>query len=525
MKKRSKDPYDESFWVSQRNKIIGLGEKSLRKSYYPQLKGRLDDLELLRFLLDSVEEGVFTLRGRDLRVIDANKSGCRIFNMELMSLKGKSILKFMPDEARKAISGKTGEKNSKTNIEAYIAPAKQEKIPVEINVSSVDTTSGKYFIMVVRNIAERKSYEKRIKRSEAMFRMMADYSYDAEIFVGTGGVIHYINPGFKRIIGKPPSRYIGKSVREIDFLRSKERKNALEYIKQLLEGDSFNDRELSVKTAEGKMVFVSVAGQPVKDDQGNLVGAMVSIRDITTRKETDILKTSLLGDIAHSLNNPLATIKASSQLLRISAGKNDQQRIKMCLDMIDQNSDRINNNISSLMMVYSMDKAKIWSLKNRVSIRKVLEEVIDSLSQDIARSDVTVMIDIKEGAGKLFFIEKQMYVLLWNLISNSVKYAGGGDILFSSKLSGQDIVLEVKDNGMGIAKQDIPSIFGMFYRTQENLEGNGLGLSICKNIVDMYGGKIRAFSEGPGRGTLIRVTIPRLTRLSKKGPLKAARRA
>jgi signal transduction histidine kinase len=117
-------------------------------------------------------------------------------------------------------------------------------------------------------------------------------------------------------------------------------------------------------------------------------------------------------------------------------------------------------------------------------------------------------VDIPKEADEVFFIEKQLYSLLWNTVHNGVKYTENGDIFVTGRLHGKKICIGIRDTGKGIRKEDMGKIFQMFFSTGESAGGVGIGLNICRSIVDMYGGRINVSSEGPGKGTSINIVIP-----------------
>jgi signal transduction histidine kinase len=229
---------------------------------------------------------------------------------------------------------------------------------------------------------------------------------------------------------------------------------------------------------------------------------------MSVRKKADLIRTTLLGDIAHSINTPLGTINSALQLLHMYMEKGDMKKMHSYHEIIEKNVFSIAENVSNLLTIYSLNKEDIKGMKEKVSIRNVLKSVIFSLEQNIEYKHINMHVDIPKEADEVFFIEKQLYSLLWNTVHNGVKYTENGDIFVTGRLHGKKICIGIRDTGKGIRKEDMGKIFQMFFSTGESAGGVGIGLNICRSIVDMYGGRINVSSEGPGKGTSINIVIP-----------------
>ncbi len=154
-------------------------------------------------------------------------------------------------------------------------------------------------------------------------------------------------------------------------------------------------------------------------------------------------------------------------------------------------------------------KEKKKKKKKTSSLKEIIDEVIRDTKYLVAEKKLRFKIDIPRETDSVLVDKMDMKTLMSNIIDNAIKFTDQGSISITSRLKEKWIEIKVKDIGRGIAPEDKNKIFDRFYKRHPANEGTGLGLTICKEIVDIYNGKIKVISKGIGKGTTAIVSLPK----------------
>jgi len=245
------------------------------------------------------------------------------------------------------------------------------------------------------------------------------------------------------------------------------------------------------------------------DKNGVVTGLITTLRDVTTEREIDRMKTEFISTSAHELRTPLTSIKGFSEILitRKDLKKKDREKF---MEYIYKQSERLGNLINDLLDVSKIEAGQGFILKKKkCNAGEILESALSSF-KEISKNH-TFRIEISDNPGELYIDKDLILQALSNLLSNAVKYSPEGcEILISGDISMGNYVISVYDEGIGMTKDQIDNIFEKFYRADASntaIEGTGLGMAIVKNIVESHGGEIRVESEF-GKWTLVTFTIP-----------------
>lgn len=243
-----------------------------------------------------------------------------------------------------------------------------------------------------------------------------------------------------------------------------------------------------------------------------IVGLIISTlaskaREHVIRRETEKLQTALLNSISHDLRTPLVSIKgALSGLLQESSL--DEATRKEMLETAHEDSDRLNRIVGNLLDMARLESDALRVSSSPCEVRDVIGSSLAELKDRLADRKVTVT--IQEGLPHIPMDFRLMMKVLINLIDNAVKYAPFGlPIDVDAKQIDGRIEIKVMDRGLGIPAGDLEHVFDKFYRVKrpQNIEGSGLGLSICKGIIEAHKGKIWAENRSGG-GTIVTISLP-----------------
>lgn len=277
-----------------------------------------------------------------------------------------------------------------------------------------------------------------------------------------------------------------------------------------------NGINIEEKRIEGEIqrkdetVYVGMRFSNLKNSAGLPIGFIGVFQDLTELKAIEMemekkKKWAFIGNlsalIAHEIRNPLASLKASIEMLR--ERKVSEQHADQLIKIALSEMERLNSIVTDFLLYARPQPLSKASFNLHQSLRDVVT---------LLRNSEKVMgnVEISENLpGELFITGdfKQLQQVFWNLGINALEAVSGrGEIIVSTKKKNNAVEVTFKDTGIGISKKDIDEIFYPFFTTKEN--GTGLGLSIARKIIEEHGGKITAESRGRGTGTAFKVVLP-----------------
>lgn len=247
-----------------------------------------------------------------------------------------------------------------------------------------------------------------------------------------------------------------------------------------------------------------------------IIGISITMQDITSERDLAALRDQSINVMVHELRAPLTSIKGAAALLE-KGSLSDEEKGKM-MHRISISTERMLRDISNFL-----DAAKIESGRFSISLleedlNSVILNEIDLLSSLAEEKHISVINELDSNLGTFYFDKERIQQVLTNLLSNAIKFVHeGGEISISSKMSGSGVEVVVRDNGIGIPKEKIPSLFARYTQVHNPLQkgGTGLGLYIAKQIIDAHHGRIWIESED-GKGTTIRFILPLLHHSQKQ---------
>lgn len=249
---------------------------------------------------------------------------------------------------------------------------------------------------------------------------------------------------------------------------------------------------------------------PFKNDRGDIGGIIIVLQDITDEHKLDIMRKEFVANVSHELKTPITTIKSYAEtLLERDLDKNTSQKF---LTVIDNECDRMTRLVKDLLQLSNLDYKKIDWKRSEVSLANILKDIISNLDLLFKEKDQEVIINIQEDMENIVVDKDGIEQVILNIISNAIKYTEKhGQIKIESYQSGNNLIVKVSDNGIGVPVEDLERIFERFYRVEKgrsrDLGGTGLGLAIAKEIIEAHGGKI-TLNSNPGKGTIVKLYLP-----------------
>jgi PAS domain S-box-containing protein len=346
---------------------------------------------------------------------------------------------------------------------------------------------------------------------------VVENSADFIITVSPEGVIEMVNRGAEQGLGYQREELIGKPI-DLLFADPRERDTA---IARLEDQASVTNYETRFITKDKAIRHVLLTLSRLRDREGNAIGTIGISKDITNEKD---LKNLLLQSeaaaaigqavtaIQHGIKNMLNTLTGGSYLMRHGMTKNNKERMEEGIEMIDDGIATISD-LSANMLKY----AKTWAIEPEATdLAQMVVGICRAIEQSVADKQLTVQCKIADDLPLVSCDARLTRMALMDIATNALdachwmSYRDGetAKVEFNVYLEAEreSIVVEVRDNGMGMTEEIKTNIFTPFFSTKEKL-GTGLGLALTARVVKLHGGEIEVESE-PERGSLFRITLP-----------------
>jgi signal transduction histidine kinase len=282
----------------------------------------------------------------------------------------------------------------------------------------------------------------------------------------------------------------------------------LPLVEALRSGETRQDLEVELHGDERRVL--SFSGSPLIDAAGRLAGGIVLFRDVTTQRHVARLKDELVSIASHDLQTPITVLKGQAQLLKrlLDAGE-PAAALGPGLERILQQADRLSAMLRLLLDLSRVEAGRLALRPERVNLAALAAGVASGVRLVAPQHEIQVHAEGLPVEGN--WDPARLEQVIQNLLTNAVKFSPeGGTIEVTIRSEGSDAIVCVRDEGLGLAPEDLPHVFDRFYRVERtrSLEGSGLGLYICQGIVSAHGGRIWATSEGPGRGSTFCFALP-----------------
>ena len=350
------------------------------------------------------------------------------------------------------------------------------------------------------------------KKELIMFKMAVDMASDQIVITDTNGIILYANKALESVTGYSPEEVVGKKAGSKELWGGNMKRTEYERLWQTIKNKEPYYGEFRNRRKDGSLYDSEVRIYPILDRRGRIKYFAGLEMDISDRKQLDRIKSEFVSLASHQLRSPLTGISLSLDLLlrgiegELSAGQ------KKALQEIRQSVHQTSDLVRSLLDLSRIEMGSFRLEKEPVEIRKTAKSVINENLPLIKAKNIRLAEEYRLADEILMFDQSVATVVLQNLLSNAAKYTpvrGRIDLLVSQEKN--QIHIKVADTGVGIPQSEQQNIFSKFYRATnakktEN-EGNGLGLSLLKPIIEAAGGRISFFSE-ENKGSVFSVVLP-----------------
>jgi signal transduction histidine kinase len=368
-----------------------------------------------------------------------------------------------------------------------------------------------------------RALEKAREQTELLRRWFDQAPGFVALLRGPDHVFEMLNDAYSMLIGRRD--VLGKSV--FDALPEVREQGFSDLLDQVFRsGQPYVGRDVSLVIQQATdaapvEVFLDFVYQPVFDEKGEPTAIFVQGHDVTDRhiaveslREADQRKDDFIATVAHELRNPLAPIKVSAQVLRL-LDKGQDERVRKALDIVDRQSALLSALVEDLLDAASIRSGKMELSRRPVNIQEVLAQALEGSLPQLELRQHQLDTHVPEQPLMVSGDVRRLTQALMNLLNNAARYTPANGAIDVSVLAEDAwIHICVKDNGIGIAAEVMPTIFNMYAQApgsaQRTTTGLGIGLALVTRIAELHGGTLHARSEGLGRGSEFTLTLPRL---------------
>lgn len=355
------------------------------------------------------------------------------------------------------------------------------------------------FLVVSRNITERKQSEEALRKSEEQYRFIAENTSDFFSVIDKNGSVLYSSPSHVNILGTEKIYF--------EKIHPDDAPHVCERFSYMLQSETSIICSYRYKLEDGNWIYLESRGMPFFNTNGETQYFFNVTRDITEKKQNqDLLlrteKLSVIGNlaasIAHEIRNPLTTLKGFIQYLQPVISENSPYA-----DIMLSELDRINFIVSELLVLANPQNLHVKPLL----LHDIIEIVVKSYESEANLKNIEMMEEFENTPILIYGEENQLKQVFMNIIKNSLDATfANGEISIQTKLQkNNQVLIRFSDNGCGISQELLPKLGEPFYTTKE--KGTGLGLLISNKIIKDHQGSINITSE-VNKGTIVDITLP-----------------
>ncbi|MCS7177959.1 MAG: ATP-binding protein [Anaerolineae bacterium] len=319
---------------------------------------------------------------------------------------------------------------------------------------------------------------------------------DGVLITDGEGQVRLINPAAARMLGISPEDAIGRSFVQVVWDHR--------LVELWEESRKRGQEEVSlIDLAPRRPVVFQAVVTPLEGEGG---AALVLLQDLTRVRELETVRRDFVANVSHELRTPLTTLKALVETLREAL--EEPQTAHRFLERIEGEVDRMDRIVGELLELAQIESGRMPLQMARMEMAAVIGPPVEELRPLAERAGLTLTVHVAPDLPPVLVDGDGMRRVVANLVRNAIQFTPSGEVRVEAERVGDEVVISVRDTGVGIAPEDLPRIFERFYKAREShSRGAGLGLAIAKHIVLAHGGRIWAEST-PGRGSTFFVALP-----------------
>ena len=324
-----------------------------------------------------------------------------------------------------------------------------------------------------------------------------------------------VNPAMERLLGLPREELLGLPCAVALNWRDREGRPVCPGRCPMLHqatsaAETVTELSASVRSRSGHSTDVALVYAVVRSPELAALNAVVNVRDMTTVREMEDMRSTFLSMLGHQLQTPLAIIKGYANTLARTDAKWDSETLRRIFVAVEDETDHMSRLMNRLLLASRLETGALPIRRDQVNVAAVAEKVVNRLSSTLRNHDISL--DFQDDLPPVEGDPELLEEVLVNLLDNAAKYSpDGGPVQVGGYHAGDAVRVAVRDYGIGVPRWETRRIFERFHRSQipaaSQTRGIGLGLYICDQIMKAHGGGI-SVSENAGGGSVFTLSFP-----------------
>ena len=277
-------------------------------------------------------------------------------------------------------------------------------------------------------------------------------------------------------------------------------------------GETVRAEEIVISVPDGRSVSVLLNATAIRSEEEQVESVVVTLQDMTALEELDRLRAEFLGMVSHELRTPLTSIKGSAATVLGSSADMDPAVVRQFFRIIDEQADHMHDLVADLLDVARIETGTLPVTPEPAEVAVLVDRARSTFISAGGRNNLAI--NIPPDLPLVMADRRRIVQVLGNLLSNAARYSHESSSIRVNASLGDDCVeMSVADEGRGVSPDEMPLLFRKFSRNigqgaEREAPDTGLGLAICKGIVEALGGRIWAESAGLGQGSTFTFTLP-----------------
>ena len=470
-------------------------------------------------------------------ILDMNRRVAQLTGLPRAELLGEHAMGLLAgaDEGLLETIRDTVESERHVLLQAYVLRDGEEDFPAEVAVNRLEVARHAYLCFFIRDVSLRKQAQQRLRVEHSAVQNAGTGIVITEL----NGSIRYVNPAFVRLWGSEDAEVVrGDDVREV-FADKAE----AERIVDVVLGGSTWEAEACARRCDGMHFYVAVSATANHDEDGTINGLVFSFMDVDARRQAEealrryqaeleqtvserteglreairslekhnMEKTAFVSNVSHELRTPLTSIAYATDNLLDGVFGEVNDSVRTYLTMMNEDCKRLTGTVQDILDLSRLESNRFRLRRRKVPMGWLVRRCADSIQMLCEKKNQDLTVDVPPSSGFARCDQRRLERALGNVLQNAVKFTPeGGSIRLGVQHVDGAVEISVTDSGVGIPAEHLARVMDRYYRVGERVSGTGLGLSLCREIVELHGGSVTLESPPSGEtlGTRVIVSIP-----------------
>ncbi len=482
----------------------------LRPGSYGQQVYTLEGADhVYRVMVETMSEGAVTLSPAGI-ILYANRRFADLLERKLEQVIGCRIQDFA-DAAAQSMLGELLQKSQDEDMRCSMELQRPggRAVPVHLAMRPLEADGLRCTIVVVTDLSELKRSERELRLAEERFRLAMEAAPTGLLLMDSAGNIVQVNAQIEKVLGYPRTELHGRPFQQF-VSKAPERHQAA---RRADSGGADPQQAVDIRDAlrkDGSKVPVELVHTSFQTSHGELV--LVSVVDLSSRRELERTRTEFVAMVSHELRTPLTAIIGSLGLLQTGVMGELPHETAQMVEIAYKNGARLQRIINDILDIGAIDAGNLTTLMTSVSLADVLQQSVEASAGYAEKYGVRFLFEESAAGARVFADPHRLVQVVANLLSNAAKFSPpGADVRIRVLEGWRTARVEVQDSGIGIPEEFRAQVFDKFAQAdssaERRFEGAGLGLSIARKLIEAMGGEI-GFNTVLDQGSTFYIEVP-----------------